>query len=358
MFTKDKARKIVGLDVDATTIAATEVELNGAATVTHTVVAPTPPGAFRDGEVIDPSALAEALRSAFSENDLSKDVRLGVANQRVAFRTIRLPVIEDPKEMEAAVRFQAADEVPMPIDSAVLDYRVIGGSNEGEGGPKVDVAIVAARREMISRLLEPIRGAGLRPLSVDLSAFALIRALGGTAAPADPTAPGPDEFVPATIYCNLGDVTNLAVARRFACLFARVSQFGMQKIVEQATEQLQLTPEHAEKWLHHVGLAAPLSEIEGDPPMVEGIRSVLENGAGALAEQLRLSIDYYGTLEDAVPIGPIVLSGPGSAIPGLPARLAGDLGREVDARRPAALGDLGDTDAARLTLAYGLALER
>ncbi len=357
MFAKDNTRTIVGLDVDATTLAATEVRFNGGADIVRSVVSPTPPGAFRDGEVVDPGALSGALRAVFAEHGLSKSVRLGVANQRVAFRTIRLPVIEDPKEMEAAVRFQAADEVPMPIDSAVLDYQVIGGSTTGDGGPKVDVGIVAARREMISRLLEPVRGAGLRPLSVDLSAFGLIRALAGTGSEPRSDQPGAEEFVPATIYCNLGDVTNLAVARRFACLFARVSQFGMQRIIEDVVGRVDLTADHAALWIQHVGLQAPVTELEGEQEIIAGVRAALEEGAWTLAEQLRLSIDYYGAQEEAVPVGPIVLSGPGSAIPGIAERLAGDLGREVQTRRPLALSGFSDGEAARLTMAYGLALE-
>lgn len=356
MFTKPKTRTVVGLDVDATTLAATEVHLNGGAEVVRSVVAPMPAGAFRDGEVVDQDAFANVLRETFSEHELSKDVRLGVANQRVAFRTIRLPVIEDPKEMDVAVRFQAAEEMPMPLDSAVLEYQVIGGTSSGEGGPKVDVALVAARREMISRFLEPVRSAGLRPLSVDLSAFGLIRALAGTGE-MPVVEPEAEEFVPATMYCNLGDVTNLAVARRFACLFARVSQFGMQQIVDDVAERAQLTAEHAVLWLEHVGLEAPAAEIEGDPQTVETVRAALEDGAGSLAEELRLSIDYYGAQEEAIPVGPVVLAGPGSAIPGLSERLGSHLAREVDVRRPHALSGFADPTAARLTMPYGLALE-
>lgn len=358
MFTKEKARTIVGLDVDATTLAATEVRLNGGAEVVSSIVSPMPPGAFRDGEVVEPEALASVLRDTFAEHGLSKDVRLGVANQRVVFRTIQLPVIEDPKEMDAAVRFQAAEAMPMPLDSAVLEYQVIGGTSSGDGGPKVDVALVAARREMISRLIDPVRRAGLRPLSVDLSAFGLIRALAGGSGEAPIAEAGAEEFVPASMYCNLGDVTNLAVARRFACLFARVSQFGMQQIVDDVSDRAGLTPEHAALWIEHVGLGTPLEEVEGDPQTLESVRSALEDGVGMLSEELRLSLDYYGAQEEAVPVGPVVVSGPGSAIPGLSERLGSDLSREVQVRRPAALSGFADSTAARLTMPYGLALER
>ena len=134
---------------------------------------------FRDGEVVDPAALTDALKSAFSEHKLSKRVRLGIANQRVVVRTLRLPAIEDPKELDAAVRFQAQDQIPMPIDQAVLDHRVVGGvaPGEDESSPKIDVVVVAARRDMIEASLAPIRDAGLQPIGVDLSAFGMIRAL-------------------------------------------------------------------------------------------------------------------------------------------------------------------------------------
>ena len=38
--------------------------------------------------------------------------------------------------------------------------------------------LVAARRDMIERLLSAARAAGLRPEGIDLSAFAMVRALG------------------------------------------------------------------------------------------------------------------------------------------------------------------------------------
>ena len=87
------------------------------------------------------------LFALFAEHGLVHRVRLGIANQRVVVRTLRLPVIEDPKELEAAVRFEAQEQIPMPIDQAVLDYRVVGGVPGGEGGPpQIDVVVVAARR--------------------------------------------------------------------------------------------------------------------------------------------------------------------------------------------------------------------
>ena len=78
-------------------------------------------------------------------------MRLGVANQRVAVRTMHLPLIEDPEELDTAVRFQAQDELPMPLDEAVLDYQVVSREKDEEGHRQMDVVVVAARRDMLRR---------------------------------------------------------------------------------------------------------------------------------------------------------------------------------------------------------------
>ena len=247
----------------------------------------------------------------------------------------------------------------MPLDSAVLDYQVIGGSVSEEGNRQIDVAVVAAREESVSLLLDAVRRAGLDPVGVDLAAFGMIRALATSAGNGTGTAVGEgEEFVQATLYCNLGDQTNLAIARDRACLFSRVAQFGVREIADKLAADTGLAGEHAEHWLLHTGLTRPLEEIEGDQEAASKARAALEAGLGKVADELRLSLDYYGGQDGALPVGSIVLTGWGSAIPGLAERLGEGLGRTVSARRPAALASLGDAEASRLTLSYGLALEQ
>jgi Tfp pilus assembly PilM family ATPase len=87
------------------------------------------------------------------------------------------------------------------------------------------------------------------------------------------------------------------------------------------------------------------------------VRRVLEDGVAALLDELRLSLDYYGAQEAALPVERIVLCGPGSAIPGLATRMEAGLGLPIGVSRPAALDGFDEISAARLTLPYGLALE-
>jgi type IV pilus assembly protein PilM len=348
-----KAAPVTGLEIEAGSIGAAEVRVNGETRVAAAAVEPLPPEAFHDGEVKDPGSVAEALRSLFATHKLSRRVRLGIANQRVVVRTLRLPAIEDPAELDSAVRFTAQEQIAMPLDQAVIDHRVVGGTPGADGDtPQIDVIVVAARRDMIAASLKPLRDAGLEPVGVDLSAFGMIRALAGEAAP------GEDEAATgAVLYCNIGDVTNLAVAKGRSCLFTRVSPVGLEDMAASFSSAVGLSQEHARMWLQHVGLTQPPEQVEGDPTVVAKARAALDNGASALLDELRLSLDFYGAQEAAVSVQRVVLCGPGSAIPGLAERMEPVLGLPIASGRPLALSGLEAPAAARLTLPYGLALD-
>ena len=387
MLSTTKNKAVVGLDVEAGSVAATEVVSNGDSAVAKFGMVPLGAGVFSEGEVSDPEALGDTLKELFSSHKLSKTVRVGLANQRVAVRTLRLPLIEDDRELETAIRFQAQDHIPMPLEQAVLDWQVVGHATGQNGERQVDVVAVAARRDMLGGLMQALNRAGLRPVGVDLSAFGMIRALARE--PYAPVDPGHDVDAPASsagtyeqrmagqlgaegsaapeaalegggiarLYCNLGDVTNLAVARDSTCLFTRVSPFGVEGIAQKLAERRQLTLEHARQWLVHVGMEQPLEGVEGDAQTIAVARESLAEGAARLVDELRLSLEYYAAQEGAVPIEGIVACGPGTTIPGLLQCLQRDLGQRFEIGTPRALAHLDDPTAARLTLSFGLALE-
>ncbi len=176
--------------------------------------------------MLDEGVLAETLRELFKDGDLDRRVRLGVANQRTVLRTLDLPPVDDRKEIEAAVRFQAQDQVPMPLSNAVLDFHALGIVETPEG-PRQRVVLVAAQRDMIQRLLAAVRDAGLRPEGIDLSAFALIRSL---------YRPDP-EHAGRVLYLNVDGLTNMAIAEGTLCRFTRVVGGGIEAMASQLAER-------------------------------------------------------------------------------------------------------------------------
>jgi type IV pilus assembly protein PilM len=346
-----RATNIVGLEIEPSAVHAAAVTVNGVVSVKTAAVVPLETGIIRDGEVNDVEALAEALRSLYRENKgLDKKVRIGIANQKIVVRVLELPPLEDEKELEAAVRFQAQDQIPMPLDSAVLDFQPLD-IVETEHGKRQRVLIVAARRDMIDRVMAAAKAAGLKPEGIDLSAFAMIRAL--HRAPADPAAPAEP-----VLYLSVGGLTNLAVAEGTTCLFTRVVGGGLEAIAVELAERKALTLEHARGWLRHVGLVLPLSEIESDDQdeIAQEARTVLLDGVRRIGGEVRNSLDFHHAQEGmSLRVQRAVLTGAAATVPGFDDALAAELGLPVESG--VVEGSPEGLDPHLLTIAAGLAVE-
>ena len=335
-------KTIVGLELDPSHLAAAEVHVNGSITVKKGAVAELRPGILRDGEVQDVVALSDELRTLFSENNLGTRVRLGVANQRIVVRTLDVPVLTDESALEEAVRLSAPDHIPVPIDEAVLDFQPLGVVDT-PAGPRTRVVIVAVRRDMIDRLVAATQAAGLRVEGIDLSAFAMVRAL---------RTAGSEHAV---LYVNLAGLTNVAVANDTGCLFTRAASGGLDAIAQTLSERRGLTMEHARGWMRHVGLDTPLDEIEGDSELVASVRQTLEEGVHQVADTVRNSLNFYRMQESADTVERAVLTGPAVAIPGFAERLSEQLNLPVESAVVAV--DEEGTESGRLTVAAGLAVD-
>ncbi|HEX6654402.1 MAG TPA: pilus assembly protein PilM [Thermoleophilaceae bacterium] len=300
---KNSSGGAVGLDIDGRYLAAARVE---SGRVVLGASADLPSGLVADGEVVNRDGLADALKNFVAEAGLPKSVRLGVSNQQIVVRVVELPRIEDEKQRDAAVRFQAAEAIAMPLDEAVLDHQLAGYTEAPDGSPRMQVVLVAARRSMIEAVLEAAKQAGLKPEGIDLDAFALVRTLAAAA--------GDQPVDSARVYCHLGGVSNLAIAVGSSCFFTR-----------------------------------PLSAVWDD-----------EDAAATLADEVRLSIDYYMTQAQAKPVGEVVVSGPGSADGELVESLGLHLGIPTIVAAPLGVLDRSalpaGEDPHRLTVAAGLAI--
>jgi type IV pilus assembly protein PilM len=332
---------VVGLELDAGHLAAAEVSVDGSLTLTRGAVAELRPGIVRDGEVVDPIGLAEALKALFAEHDLPKRVRLGIAHQRIVVRTLDLPsVIEDPKALAAAVRVAAPDHIPMPMEEAILDFQPLGVVKSAAGNLHSRVVVVAVRREMVERAAAAVQGAGLEVEGIDLSAFGMVRALAS-------------EHEGAVLYINVAGLTNVAVANSGGCLFTRAAAGGTEAIAHKLAEKRGLTIEHARQWMTHVGLTAPIEGVEGDLDLVSATRAALEDGVLDLADSIRNSLNFYRTQESSEPVELGLVTGTAVTIPGFAEKLSEHLRLPLEARTvPAA----DDADAGRLTVAAGLAV--
>jgi type IV pilus assembly protein PilM len=416
-FGRSPGADIVGLDIQPGLIAAVKARVNGSVLAERAAALPLGSDTVREGEVVDQDALSEALRELFGENKLGKRVRVGIANQRTVMRTLELPPVTDRKELAAVVRFQAQDQVPMPLNNAVLDFHPLG-IVDTPAGPRQRVVLVAAQRDMVEKLLAALRGAGLTPEGIDLSAFALIRSLHHRV----------DEQDGRVLYLNVDGLTNLAIADGLICRFTRVVGGGLESMAGEIAERRGIPVEQARTLLAEVDLTAshqdpspialeqsesqsksePESESEpvGEPQEVDAspeadvalstedhearelemgysetiaaaeqagelepqpaaeqsqadVRTVLENGIREISGEVRNSLDFHRSQDEGGHVSHVVLSGAALDVPGFAEALQASLGFEVrsDAVGVADSGVGGHVSTSRLSVAAGLACE-
>lgn len=318
----------MGLDIGTSGVRAAELALGGTqVTLERFGQVGLTPGAVHDGEVVDPDVVGAAIRQLWAQVGFStKRVVLGVANQKVVVRLVDLPWLP-AAEMRSSLAFQVQDFIPMPVDRAILDYHPLEEFERENGARMLRVLLVAAARDMVSAALAAVTKAGLTPVMVDLTPFAILRAL----APVDELHLDPE----AEALVEVGaEVTNIIVHSGGVPRFVRILMMGGQDITEAVAERMGVPIDEAEAVKQSKGMAVG-SAIEGaDHPDRSPAAVVIESTAAAFVQEVRGSLDYYSAQPTAPSLLRIRLSGGGAQLAGLAERLAKATRLPVDAASP------------------------
>lgn len=299
------ARTAVGLDIGTSGVRAAELSFgNGGISLERFGQVAVPVGAVRDGEVVDPAAVTAAIRELWSATGFSsRRVVLGVANQRVMVRTVELPWLPMP-ELRASLPLQVAELLPTPVDQAVLDFHPLEEVS-GSRGRFLRGLLVAASRDTVLANVRAAEAAKLQPVAVDLTSFAVLRAL--NAMPIDD--PSGEALV------DIGArVTNVVVHSAGVPRFVRILLMGGQDVTDALSERVGASLAEAEQIKHHVGM------VGGADDLHDATRAV-QATAAAFIDEIRGSLDYYHASHPHHPVSRIVLSGGGSLLRGLADRL-------------------------------------
>jgi type IV pilus assembly protein PilM len=361
------AERVLGLDVGTSAVRVVEVACERPArgrqsgrppVVTRVGEVPLPPGAVRDGEVVDPAAVGAAIRELWRQTGLRpRDVRVGLTGPRVVVRVVDMPAMPDD-ELDGAIRFSAADHIPIPLDEAVLDHAVLEPAPPAEPGgpPQVRVLFAAAHRSALDGLLAAVAAGGLRAVAVDLVPFALVRALNEPAEPVEPRAETEDGFappgpVPAEAIVSVGAaLTTVIVHEAGRPRFVRTVQAGGDMLTAAISEELGIEIGAAE---------AAKRDPHGDEDLGARAARVVELRLAGILGEIQSGLAYWMAQAER-PLQRIVLSGGGARAGDIAGRLALLVGAPVewgavqglDAPEAAAgAGDWGDH-----TVAAGLAL--
>lgn len=350
---------VVSLDIGSSAIVAVELDRGrDRMNLSRAVLEPLPPGVVVEGVVMKPDELGERIEALWERSRIkTKRVRLGIANQRVFVRNVDIPSIDDPAERRAAIEFEAAGHIPIPPEHAVVDFHLTGETNDGGNGRRDRVVLVAAHRENIDQLLRAVRSAGLEPESIDLEAFALMRAV--LRATPDIDRGSPD--LAAQAICHVGSgTTNVVVSIDHVCHFTRLCSTGGDDLTRFVAEKLRISEEEAEDLKRRCGMIGDIPD-DLDAKLVGKVRYALAIGARPLVQDIGRSLEYYRSQPTSRPLSRMVLSGGSSLLTGFDRYLEQSLGvRTLIALPLERLGGnvVDKALAAQAIVAVGLGLDR
>jgi type IV pilus assembly protein PilM len=349
-------KRLVGLKVGASQIAAARVSNNGSAELLQVARESLAPGIVVGGELREPEKLAAALRDFFKKHNLPKSgIRLGVANNRIGVRTFEIAGVDDPKQLDNAVRFRAQDALPIPIEDALLDYKVLGETTGADGQNVKRVLLVVAHRDLLDRYVGACREAGLDLVGIDLEAFALLRAMG---------APNETPAESALVVVSIGhDRSTFAVSDGRVCTFTRVLDWGGASLDVALARALDRAPSEMELVKRSLDLNATAPPGLTDDQF-EAAKDALRRQIQSFARELVSSLAFYQNQPGSLSIGEIVLTGGSAHLNGLADELHTLIGVDVrvgDPLQRVRVGkkavDEGEQQVGSLTIAIGLGIE-
>jgi len=220
MFGKKKST--VGLDIGSSSIKVVEIvrERTGDRLVNYGISEPLSE-AIVDGEIMDRQMVQEAISNLMESRQIrNKNVVTAVSGRAVIVKKILMDRLteEDAKE---AIQWEAEQHVPYDVNDVSLDFQII---NPNVDQKKMQVLLVAAKKDMIQSHAEIIREAGLSPSIIDVDSFAIQNAVEANY----------DQIPGETVaLLNIGaEITNLNIIRDGVPHFTKDLSVGANSLVE------------------------------------------------------------------------------------------------------------------------------
>lgn len=309
------AKSIFGLDIGSSSVKLIEAQKKrGGFHMTAFSSVPLPEDTVVDGEIINHAAVVEAVKAAYKEaRPRSNMVCLSVAGANVIIKHILMPQAK-PQELEDQVYWEAEQYVPFDMNEISLDFEVV---KEDAGDGKMDVLLVAAKKDSIEKRNQVLKDCGLLPEIVDVDAIALANVFWA------------NYDLPAGAGAVLVDVgachTKINIVSDKTTLFTRDVAAGGKNISQEIQNKLGVSFQEAET----LKIDACNS---GQVP--EDIAPVLNMIVESLTLEVRRSLDFFSTSGQDTTLSGIYLAGGSSRIPGLQKVLEEMTGMPTDYLNP------------------------
>jgi len=290
------------------------------------------------------------------EKILTKNVVSSVSGNQVIVRYVRFPKL-GREELLKTIQFEAEPYIPFDIRDVFLGFHVIGDVVE-EGQKKMETILVASKKEVVQAKLDILNDLNLRPIIIDLDAFAIKNAYELSI---DPT-------IPETVMIiNIGaSTTNICIVENNVPRVVRdifIAGNAYSKAIQRAVGCDYKTAEELK-----ARYSILVTSEEKERTLAENHKEALQLSNAVtpvtkdLLGEIQRSLDFYISQNTERSVNRVLLCGGGAMLKGLDQYLHTELRIPVEIFNPAAKlvgGELvPDNVACQLATAIGLAARR
>jgi type IV pilus assembly protein PilM len=341
-----KPKSLVGVDIGSSAVKVAELKKSGNRYKLEALgKASLPVDTIVDGSIISKLPLAEAIERIFRDKKIRNGkIATSISGHSVIVKKVSLPAMSEG-ELAKSIQWEAEQYIPFDLAEVNVDYQVI---EREPGSQKLQVILVAAKKEKIADYTSVISMAGKIPTVVDIDAFALQNVYELNY--------DPDPGTVAALLDVGASSTNINIVRGSDFLFTRDIAIGGNQYTEFLQEELGIPNDEAEEY--KLGRGVP---VDVQDTVDQVLRSVSEN----LLLEVEKTIDYFKTTTYAEDIQQMFLAGGASRTRGLRDYLGEkfqfpveflDPFRRIRGLAAAELGGESESAAADFAIAVGLAL--
>ncbi|AUC60225.1 type IV pilus assembly protein PilM [Cyanobacterium sp. HL-69] len=269
---------------------------------------------FEEGQIKDSEALAELIEQLLKEAKIKpKQVATSVPMRESIIRILPIPAeLNDQELKDTVLNHEASLYLPYPKEEVDLDYQKLGYFvDDSDGIEKVQVLLVATRKENTDLYLETFQQAGMDIKVLEINSFSLIRTL----------KPQLQQFSAseAVVLVDIEfDSTEIAIIVEGVPQFSRTVPIGTYQMQIALAQAMNLPTSKNTEILQDITIPnnpdqTSTSSTSSQTWINPGMDSLLRV-LGELVDELRRSVNFYINQSGDVEVVQILIAGPGAGL--------------------------------------------
>lgn len=244
----------------------------------------------------------------------------GVEGESVVVRIIRIPQMKD-SELRRAIRWEAEEHIPYPMEDVSLGYHVLKRDLLGSRGREISLLLVGVKRRSIDEHLSIFQQVGLCPAIIDVNSLALYNVVKNSNI----------KITEGTALLNIGHrITNLVIIAEDFPWLVRDINFGGDNITRDLAKTWSISYVEAEKLKKTRGITG--IDLESEVGIEEKeISRVIRDSLEVLIKEIVHSFEYFTSNRKGALVQRVFLAGGGSLLKNMDKFLSQEL--EISVQR-------------------------